>query len=43
MNLDLILYVIALVLFALAFLGVAIRNFNLVAGGLFLWLLAAAF
>lgn len=40
---DLILYVVALALFALAFFGVAVRQFNLVAGGLFFWLLAAAF
>lgn len=40
---DLVLYVIALVLFALAAAGVSLGRFNPVAGGLFLWLLAAAF
>lgn len=40
MNLDLVLYIVALVLFALAFFGVGSR-YNLVAGGLFCWLLAA--
>lgn len=42
-TLDLIFYIIALILFLLAFFQVAIKNFNLVAGGLFFWLLAAAF
>ena len=40
MNIDLVLYIIALVFFALSFFNVASR-FNLVAGGLFCWLLAA--
>lgn len=42
-SLDLIFYIVALVFFALAFFGVAVSRFNLVAGGLFFWLLAAAF
>lgn len=40
---DLVLYVVALVLFALAAIGVSAGRFNLIAGGLFFWLLAAAF
>lgn len=38
MSLDLILWIVAAVLFALAFFGVGGR-FNLVAGGLFCWVL----
>lgn len=38
MSIDLLLYVIAAVLFALAFFGVGGR-FNLIAGGLFCWVL----
>lgn len=38
MTFDLILYVIAAVLFGLAFFGVGGR-FNLIAGGLFCWVL----
>lgn len=40
MSIDLILYVIAAVLFALAFFGVSGR-FNLIAGGLFCWVLTS--
>lgn len=43
MNVDLILYVIALLCFLLAAIGVPVGRVNLIAAGLFLWLLAAAF
>jgi hypothetical protein len=39
MNVDLILYIIAAVLFGLAFFGVGGGKFNLIAGGLFCWVL----
>lgn len=42
-SLDLILYVIALLCFLLAAIGVAVGRVNLVAAGLFFWLIAAAF
>jgi hypothetical protein len=38
MTIDLILYIVAAVLFALAFFGVNAK-FDLVAGGLFAWVL----
>ena len=37
---DLVLYIVAAVLFALAFFGAGGSRFNLVAGGLFCWVLA---
>lgn len=40
MNLTLLLEVIALILFALAALNIASDKVNLLAGGLFFWLLA---
>jgi hypothetical protein len=41
MNLDLVLYVVAAVLFAIAAFGVPADRFNLVAAGLFFYTLAA--
>ena len=39
-SVHLVLVIIALVLFALAFIGQPASRFNLVAGGLFCWLLS---
>lgn len=39
MNIDLVLYVVAAVLFAIAAFGVPASRFNLVAAGLFFWVL----
>lgn len=39
--LILVLYLVALILFAFAFFGWPASRFNLIAGGLFCWLLAA--
>ena len=41
MNLHLVLYIIAAVLFALAAFGVPSSRINLVAAGLFFWVLTA--
>lgn len=38
-TLDLVLYLIAAILFALAALGVASSRINLIAAGLFFWVL----
>lgn len=38
MTIDLVLYIVAAVLFGLAFFGVG-GKFNLIAGGLFCWVL----